>query len=318
MERSVSDDMHDMEGDMHDMEGMEGMGATTPSGGMAGEMQDAASERGSREGPLGDDTGDVRYPLYLINGRPPTDPATLETRPGERVRLRIINAGSDTPFRVAVGGHRLTVTHADGFPVRPIRVDALLLGMGERYDAIVTVEGSGAFPLVARPEGKRGVGAFAVLRSGPGEVPARDVRPAELTGRLLALDDLRPEPAVAFPPADPDRTYDAVLTGDMATYRWGVRPDRRGGITLPVRVGERVRLSLDNRTMMWHPLHLHGHTFQVQGATEPGPRKDTVIVPAMGRVVIDVMADNPGQWALHCHNIYHAEVGMQTVLSYVS
>jgi FtsP/CotA-like multicopper oxidase with cupredoxin domain len=77
-------------------------------------------------------------------------------------------------------------------------------------------------------------------------------------------------------------------------------------------------LTLENRTMMWHPLHLHGHTFEVRTGAGAGPRKDTVIVPSMGRVTLDVVADNPGQWALHCHNIYHAEVGMQTVLSYVA
>jgi len=52
------------------------------------------------------------------------------------VRLRIVNAGADTAFRVALAGHRLTVTHTDGFPVRPVTGDALLVGMGERYDAV--------------------------------------------------------------------------------------------------------------------------------------------------------------------------------------
>lgn len=302
------------------MNGMDSgaMGGASPPGSMGAEMGDEASENPSSEGPLGDDTGDVRYPSYLINGRPPTDPMTFRALPGERVRLRIINAGSDTPFRVALGGHRLTVTHTDGFPVRPVTVDSLILGMGERYDAIVTVGASGTFPLVAQAEGKGRMGALAVLRSGSGETPMADVRPAELTGRLLAPADLRPEPDVTFPETKPDRTYDALLTGDMATYRWGMRPDRQGGVTLPVRVGERVRLTLENRTVMWHPLHLHGHTFQVRGTSGPGPRKDTVIVPAMERVQLDIVADNPGQWALHCHNIYHAEVGMQTVLSYVT
>ena len=69
---------------------------------------------------------------------------------------------------------------------------------------------------------------------------------------------------------------------------------------------------------MWHPLHLHGHTFEVVTGSGPGPRKDTAIVPAGSRLTLDVEADNPGQWVLHCHNIYHAESGMLTVLSYVT
>ncbi len=104
----------------------------------------------------------------------------------------------------------------------------------------------------------------------------------------------------------------------MASYRWGVQAESEDGVTLPVRSGERVRLVLDNSTMMWHPLHLHGHTFQVVTGSAPEPRKDTVIVLPRARITLDVEADNPGQWVLHCHDIYHAESGISTVLSYVS
>jgi len=156
-----------------------------------------------------------------------------------------------------------------------------------------------------------------VLRTGSGPLPAPDVRPAELGGRLLALRDLTAAPEVALPPASPDRTYRVRLTGGMASYRWRVVGPTQDGLTLPVRAGERVRLVLDNQTTMWHPMHLHGQTFQVVTGSTPGPRKDTVIVPPMGQVTLEFDADNPGQWLLHCHNIYHAEAGMVTVVSYV-
>jgi FtsP/CotA-like multicopper oxidase with cupredoxin domain len=77
--------------------------------------------------------------------------------------------------------------------------------------------------------------------------------------------------------------------------------------------GERARLRFRNTSRMFHPMHLHGHTF---GLVAGGARKDTVIVPPKQTIDVDVEADNPGQWALHCHNIYHAEAGMMTVLSY--
>ena len=80
--------------------------------------------------------GDVSYPLHLINGRAPSERETITAKPGQRVRIRLINAGSDTAYRVAIGDHRLTVTHADGFPVEPVEVDNILLGMGERYDVV--------------------------------------------------------------------------------------------------------------------------------------------------------------------------------------
>ena len=109
----------------------------------------------------------MSYPLHLINGRAPTERDTITAKPGQRVRLRLINAGSDTAYRVAVGGHRLTVTHADGFPVEPVEVDNVLLGMGERYDVVVTA-GDGAFPIVAVPEGKQDPAGEAVLRTNAG------------------------------------------------------------------------------------------------------------------------------------------------------
>ena len=263
--------------------------------------------------PLGSDTGDVDYPLYLINGRAPAAPAELDVEPGERVRLRLINAASDTPFRVAVGGSRLTVVATDGFPVEPVTVDTLLLGMGERYDVIVTAPADGAAALVAVAEGKD-ASAMAVLRAGDGDAPAPDTRPAELEGDLLTLDDLTADPAVVLEAREPDRTSTVTLTADMEDYRWGIAVPEEDGVTLPVREGERVRLVITNETMMWHPIHLHGQTFQVTD----GPRKDTVVVGPMETVTVEFDADNPGQWTLHCHNLYHAESGMTTVLSYVS
>lgn len=266
--------------------------------------------------PLGSDTGDVAYPYYLINGKVPTDPASYDVRPGERVRLRLINAGADTAFRVAAAGSRLTVVASDGFPVAPVAVDTVLLAMGERYDVLITAPPSGAMPVVAVAEGRAGQ-ALAVLRVGPGPAPAAGVTPPELAGELLTLTDLRSAPDVTMPVGEPDRTYPVTLTGGMQGYRWGLEVKAVSGVSLPVRKGERIRLVFENRTMMFHPMHLHGHTFQVLNSTADGARKDTVIVPPMGGVTVDVVADNPGQWLLHCHNGYHAETGMFTTLSYV-
>ncbi|MGV7852682.1 multicopper oxidase family protein, partial [Mycobacterium kansasii] len=80
-------------------------------------------------------------------------PTTFDAKPGQRIRIRFINAGSDTAFRVALAGHAMTVTHTDGYPIVPTEVDALLIGMAERYDVIVTAA-DGIFPLVALAEGK--------------------------------------------------------------------------------------------------------------------------------------------------------------------
>ena len=288
-------------GDMGDM-GSGGMG----SGGMG------SGGMGSMMGGL---TGDVAYPLHVINGRAPSERETIGAKPGQRVRIRLINAGSDTAYRVAVGGHRLRVTHADGFPVNPVEVDTVLLGMGERYDVIVTA-GSGSFPIVAVPEGKSDPAGEAVLRtSSTATAPKIGSRPAELSGRELVYSDLIPTDAVRLPAKSPDRLTTIRLTANASGYVHGIDgksfPD-----TAPITVaeGERLRLRIVNQTMMFHPIHLHGHTFQMVG--DGTARKDTVNVLPMTTAEIDVAADNPGQWMLHCHNTYHLETGMATVFSY--
>ncbi|MFE6778812.1 multicopper oxidase family protein [Streptomyces sp. NPDC057702] len=307
--------------------GAHGAFATNPGPG-------AASSGPARSGPprmmmgatsrlLGGDAGDVAYPYYLANGRTAKDPRTFTARPGDRVRIRLINAGGDTAFRVALGGHRMTVTHTDGFPVEHARTDALLLGMGERYDVLVTV-GDGVFPLTAVAEGKRAT-ALTVLRTGRGAAPAAGARPRELEGRLLTASDLRAAESVRLSPRAPDRTLRLRLTGSMARYDWAINGRRYDpGHREPVRAGERVRLSFVNDTTMWHPMHLHGHTFALatragagrRAAPGTGARKDTVIVLPGRRVEVDFDADNPGLWMLHCHNVYHAESGMMSVLGY--
>src|SRR6185436_18369779 len=95
-----------------------------------------------------------------------------------------------TAFRVAVGGHRMRVTHTDGYPIEPADTDTLLIGMGERYDVLVTLA-DGVFPLVALAEGKDAAG-LALLRTGAGGAPEASVRPGELDGRLVAYRNLRP------------------------------------------------------------------------------------------------------------------------------
>jgi FtsP/CotA-like multicopper oxidase with cupredoxin domain len=267
---------------------------------------------------LGGDAGDINYPYYLINGRIPAAPTTFTARPGQRIRIRIINAGSDTAFRVALAGHPMTVTHTDGYSVQPTEVDALLMGMGERYDVIVTA-GDGVFPLVAMSEGKNSL-ARAILSTGAGTAPDPGFRPAELNGRLGTVDVFAATPADDLGSAKPDTTLTAELSGDMAKYDWKINghtfADRQ---PLPIRQGQRASLTFNNTTTMWHPMHLHGHTFQViKPDGSPGPRKDTVIVLPKQKVSVTLVADNPGIWMLHCHNTYHQEAGMMTTLDYTT
>jgi len=90
---------------------------------------------------------------------------------------------------------------------------------------------------------------------------------------------------------------------------------------LVVRKGEWVRMTYFNRSMMPHPMHLHGHFFKVVNPSLPQERwisKDTIIVEPMERVEIEFYTDNPGNWFHHCHNLYHMEAGMANVVVYLS
>ncbi|MER6983003.1 multicopper oxidase family protein [Streptomyces carpinensis] len=272
--------------------------------------------RGSHSDLLHSMGGNVNFPYYLVNGRLPQAPSVFRARPGERIRVRIINAAADTAFRVALGGHQMTITHTDGYPVQHKNTDALLLGMAERYDVLITAQ-DGVFPLVAMAEGKK-ARALAVLRTDQGRtLPTPSVYPDELDGQIVLARRLVPDESVAYSDRKPDRQIRIRLTGNMRQFNWSFdhKPysvEQRH----PVHQDERVRLTLINATDMWHPLHLHGHTFAMTGLDAVGARKDTAIVLPHRKLVVDFYADNPGLWMVHCHNQYHSESGMMTILGY--
>ncbi|EPQ78466.1 multicopper oxidase family protein [Mycobacterium marinum] len=281
-----------------------------------GKPDEESGEVGSSD-LLGGDAGDIAYPYYLVNGRIPAAPTSFKAKPGQRIRIRIINVASDTAFRVALAGHTMTVTHTDGYPVIPTQVDALLIGMAERYDVIVTAA-DGVFPLVASAEGKNAL-ARALLSTGSGTAPDPQFRPAELNKRVGTVEMFTATTAVNLGRPDPQMSLPITLGGTMAKYDWTINGEPYSKThPLTVRLGERPTLMFDNPTMMYHPIHLHGHTFQmIKPDGTPGARKDTVIVLPGQQLRAVLVADNPGYWVLHCHNSYHREAGMMTLLDYI-
>ncbi|MDX2170415.1 MAG: multicopper oxidase domain-containing protein [Deltaproteobacteria bacterium] len=262
------------------------------------------------------DLSDVQYDAFLLNGRGQDAPWALQVNPGERVRLRLINGAASTYFRLALDGHRLRITHADGLAVEPVEVDHLLMGMGETYDAVVTVGAAGSYTLHAVAQDGSGQ-AIGVLHT-PGVTPQPDRTLPSFSGRALSYAELRaPSPTVL--PDGPVRTFRLPLQGDMARYIWKIDGQAwPQAAPLPIRRGERVQIELPNETMMWHPMHLHGHFFRLlQGAGDYCPLKHTVNVAPGETVRIEFTADNPGRWFFHCHNAYHLEAGMARVFEYV-
>ena len=258
------------------------------------------------------------YEGLMINGRLPETPASFDVRQGERVRFRLINVSSATAYHLALSGHRMRVTHTEGRPVEPVEVDSLVIGMGERYDVIVATDNPGSHALVARPIARDSAPARAIVRyrgTRSRHAPERQIPDGLAGGRRLRYSDLQSVETPSGPRGRPDRTFDLELSGGMMRSRgaWMIDGQRYPHADpLRVREGEHVRVNMTNRSMMLHPMHLHGHFFRIGNAL-----KDTVLVePHMGQASFDFVANNPGNWFFHCHNLYHLHAGMARVITY--
>lgn len=294
---------------------------SAPAPGMSSSGSAAPMEEhllmGAKSDFLGGDAGDVKYAFHLINGKNSAAPELLHASAGQVIRLRLINAASDTAYRIGLLAQKITVTHTDGFPVVHKEVDAVVLGMGERVDALFTVAEGNAL-LLALAEGK-GQSVHALLSTGIAAATAPAAIPTSITGTVIDAGMLKADPSVQLPGKKADRTHRVALTGGMQKYDWSINgnrfdPQNPLANAFDLKLGERIQVDFVNETQMWHPMHLHGHTFQV--GTD-GARKDTVIVRPQQTVSVFFDADNPGQWLFHCHNAYHAQRGMMGVFSYL-
>lgn len=270
--------------------------------------------------PGGHDPNDVRYDAHLVNDRCLDDPEEARVGPGENIRLRIINAASATNYWVDLGPLTASLIAVDGNPVTPVDGSRFPLAMAQRLDLRLTLpDENGVWPVFFRPEGTRERTALllATFRARVAKVAdqADDVAPLvdlSLERRLSAATPLAERPV--------DRRDTLVLGGGEGNYDWTIDGRRHGQHRpIPVKLGERVELTFRNPSAMAHPMHLHGHHFQVvgiDGAAFAGAMRDTVQVPPGAAVTVRFDADNPGRWMLHCHHLYHMNAGMMTELVY--
>ncbi len=279
------------------------------------------SARGMGGGMMGGT--DPLYAGYLLNGATFDLTMPLAVARGETVRLRLINAASATTFRVGLAGARLTVTHADGQEVRPIDVDTLVIGMGERYDVTFVADHPDAGPLIAGPVDSGVPGIVTPLQFGAAAVAARPVPvwpSALLRGRTLRYAELQRAAARPSSLSPEPRVVPLTLGFSMRSgYVWTINGQAYPNADpIDLEAERPVRLRVFNATMMRHPMHLHGHFFTLRqaGAGGAAPLKDTVLVDPMGTVDLDFETNNPGRWLVHCHHAYHMEAGMARVLQY--
>jgi len=315
---------------------------------------------------------------FLINGHGPKDNWTGLFKPGERVRLRFINAAAQTIFNIRIPGLKLTMVAADGQAIEPVEVDEFQIANAETYDVIVQPMEDKAYTLVSEAVDRSGMGrATLAPRLGmTAEVPPLRARPLA-TLRDMGMDmpkmaggmgghtmdmsmrnpnngpevkmgpgvqmlapmpmDRTSEPGQGLentghkvlvytdliaraPNPDtraPTRSLDIHLTGNMERFMWGFDGRSYSERPPPYRfaAGERVQVTLINDTMMAHPIHLHGHFFELAfGPDGRYPRKHTVLVLPGGKVSFDFTPE-VGDWAFHCHMAYHMHSGMFQVFA---
>ncbi len=389
-----------------------GLGKALSDRAMWGEMRMSPRD-------IADVTGATYH--FLINGHSTEDNWNGVFKPGERVRLRIINASAMTIFNVRMPDLPMTIVAADGLNVRPLEVDEFQIGVAETYDVIIEPNAEKPFAFVAESIDRSGqaVASFGPepgmraaapeLRAVPtltmkdmgmdhGDMSHDDMDHSAMGhGELGEMGEMKADPVPqnsatdhsmhhdgpAMPEMDhsahmqqaswpvekkhiekgpgianvaampmsrldepgiglegvphrvlrysqlrsldrnpdlrpPEREIEIHLTSNMERYMWSFDGVKFSEVTeaIKFREGERVRVTLINNTMMPHPIHLHGMFFElVNGGGDHRPRKHTVIVKPAEKLSFDVSADHVGDWAFHCHLLYHMNAGMMQVVS---
>jgi FtsP/CotA-like multicopper oxidase with cupredoxin domain len=277
------------------------------------------------------DLSDVAYDRFLANGKPEI---SILAKPGEKIRFRFINAGASTYFYLQFAGSPLQVVAADGINIQPIKINRLLIAIAETYDIIVTVPASGAYEL--RANSQDGSGKTSIFIGNGKKVYTQDVPKPNLYKMKMPKNSsnkkmmrnlyrplspykiLRATNPTSLPSKNPSREIVLNLTGDMNRFVWSINGKTISAKNkINIRHGENIRFIIKNKTMMHHPMHLHGHFFRlVNGQENYSPLKHTVDVPPNGTQIIEFEASEFNDWFFHCHVLYHAKAGMARVISY--
>ncbi|GAB5408968.1 MAG: hypothetical protein BalsKO_13330 [Balneolaceae bacterium] len=339
---------------------------------------------------------DIPYDAFLINGK--EEQSYEEFKGGEKIRIRVINAGASSYFWLNVGDGHLNMVSADGIDVEPVHVPKVLIGLAETYDFIIEVKGGQSIEFQATPQDVTGSASVFI---GSGEkmyaedIPKPDYQElgrlmanmhsnsdhdmsleAEEVGKMTKIDHssmnhkdmemdhsmmdhsqmnheenqseeasddhmghsmnsdpvaqmtmwdvgysnsiLKSPKKTTIHSGDSLRSLTFNLTGNMWRYTWSINGKALSAADkIKIKKGEVVRITLNNTTMMHHPMHLHGHFFRIlNGNGKYAPLKHTVDVPPMSRITIEFEANEEKDWFFHCHLLYHMKTGMARVVSY--
>lgn len=274
-------------------------------------------DKSSKQGP---DLVDVNYDAFLVNYHTIDQPEMITVTPNTDVRIRIINGSSSTNFYLVLDQFKGSCIAVDGHFIEPIQDNRFEIGVGQRLDILARIpdqEFSGA--ILVQGEG--------TTMQGGAIIKTEQAKQIQLSSKLKAPTKpfsyaqerkLKAKTGLAQKPVD--LKLKMVLGGDMSDYLWTINQQSWPNITpMLVKEGQRVQITFENTTTMAHPMHLHGHVFQVvaiNGKTIVGAVRDTVVVLPNSSITVEFDANNPGDWLVHCHHLYHLKSGMATLIRY--
>ncbi len=266
------------------------------------------------------DLNDVKYDAFLTNWRTLSDPDIIEVTPEKEVRLRIINGSSSTNFFILLGKLKGEAIAIDGADITPFSGTQFELAVAQRIDIRIKIpQGKSVYPILAQGEGLE-MQTGLILATPGAQIPALKEKASQAMGAMSYTQEFLLKAKDPLIKKEINRKLTLNLEGNMAKYVWLLNGKAWPyNEPLMVKEGERVEISFVNRTMMAHPMHLHGHYFQIteiNGQPLNGALRDTVLVLPHSTVKVQFDADNPGNWPLHCHNLYHQYAGMMTTLNY--
>ncbi|RDE23463.1 multicopper oxidase family protein [Parageobacillus thermoglucosidasius] len=267
------------------------------------------------------------YDIFTINGKSSSAVKPLKVKKGEKVRLRLVNAGYML-HQLHLHGHELKIVATDGQPLndpQPIKDELLNIAPGERYDIEFTANNPGEWLLECHGD-RKGTDGMKVKIQYEGEKGSADKANA---AEALPVVDMTSYGKQKLGEFTLDQTYDVEYTMNLGTAmgKDGIVYTINGKTypeTAPVHVkkGDLVKVKLVNDSPAdLHPMHLHGHFFQVlskNGKPMTGSPliKDTLNLKPGEEYVVAFKADNPGNWMFHCHDLHHASAGMVTEVKY--
>lgn len=272
--------------------------------------------------PSHNDMMNEMYDTVIINGKAGDEINGIVVNEGERNRLRFINSGLYTQT-IVIPYHDFRVTHYDGQPVTEptiINNQKLLIAPGERYDIEINLNNSGAW----------GIEIFADINTDR----LYSVLPLLYKGYENESVQVNSEKLVTFDITKYGESQQNEIINNVTTEFMMILDSIDGDETFSINgkkapdlevyefeEGDVVKMTITNNSGLDHPMHSHGHFFYVtskNGVANQGSQilKDTLNIRPDETYEIILVADNPGKWVFHCHELHHAESGMISLIDY--